>query len=47
MKQVWQQALGYLRIWRIPFKDQNWEMVDRFMSHLIGKLQFSLTLMPD
>jgi hypothetical protein len=33
--------------WKIPFKDQNWEIVDRFMTHLIRKLQVLLALMPD
>jgi hypothetical protein len=47
MKQAWQWVLGYLRIWRTPFKDQSWEMVDHFTTHLIRKLQVPLVLMPD
>jgi hypothetical protein len=47
MKQVWQRLLGYLRNWKIPFKDQTWELVDRFTMHLIRRLQVPLALMPD
>jgi hypothetical protein len=37
MKQVWHLALSYLRIWRIPFKDYDWDLVDQFMCLLIKK----------
>jgi hypothetical protein len=47
MKRVWQRLLGYLRTWKIPFKDQSLELVDRFMTHLIKKLQVPLAPMPD
>jgi hypothetical protein len=33
--------------WKIPFKDQDWEMADHFMTHLIRKLQVLLALMQD
>jgi hypothetical protein len=39
MKQVWQRLLRYLRDWKIPFKDQSWELVDRFIKLLITRLQ--------
>jgi hypothetical protein len=45
MKQVWQRLLRYLRDWKIPFKDQNWELVDRFTKLLITRLQTPLALM--
>jgi hypothetical protein len=45
MKQVWQRLLRYLRDWKLPFKDQTWELVDRFTKLLITRLQTPLALM--
>jgi hypothetical protein len=46
MKQVWQWLLRYLKDWKVPFKDQSWELVDRFTQLLIRRLWTLLALMP-
>lgn len=45
LKQVWHLILGYLRNWKIPFKDQDWALVDAYMAFLAKKLQAPLQLM--
>jgi hypothetical protein len=39
MKQVWGMILSYLRIWSIPFKNQDWELVDRIEADLIKNMK--------
>jgi hypothetical protein len=39
MKQVWGMILSYLRIWSIPFKNQDWELVDRIEANLIKNMK--------
>jgi hypothetical protein len=46
MKQVWQRLLRYLKEWKVPFKDQSWDLVDRFTQLLIARLRAPLVLMP-
>jgi hypothetical protein len=46
MKQVWQRLLRYLKDWKVPFKDQSWDLVDRFTQLLITRLRAPLALMP-
>jgi hypothetical protein len=46
MKQVWQRLLCYLKDWKVPFKDQSWDLVDLFTQLLIARLRAPLALMP-
>jgi hypothetical protein len=39
VKHVWHLILGYLRDWKIPFKDQDWALVDQFKKPASKKSQ--------
>jgi hypothetical protein len=46
-KQVWHLTLAYLRDWKMPFKDQEWKLVDQIKHLLIRKLRMPMELEPD
>ena len=46
LKQVWSLALTYLRNWKVPYKDSDWELVDSFAALLRRRLQSPLELEP-
>ena len=46
LKQVWSLALTYLRNWKVPYKDSDWEIVDSFAALLRRRLQSPLELEP-
>jgi hypothetical protein len=47
MKQVWGLLLSYLRIWQIPFKNLEWDLVENFKCALVRRLRMVPSLMPD
>ena len=44
MKQVWRLALTHLRNWKVPYKDQEWTLVNKFMDLLLTRLREPLRL---
>lgn len=47
MMQVWHLTLCYLRDWKVPFKDQEWALVDQFKHLLIRELKMPMELEPN
>jgi hypothetical protein len=47
MKQVWGLLLSYLRIWQVPFKQLEWDLVEKFKCALVRRLRMMPSLMPD
>jgi hypothetical protein len=44
MNHVWHPTLAYLRDCKVPFKDQEWVLVDQFKHLLIRKLRMPMEL---
>jgi hypothetical protein len=47
MKQVWGLLLSHLRIWQVPFKQLEWDLVEKFKCALVRRLRMMPSLMPD